>query len=500
MPTFDITAPNGEVFEVTGETAEGAKKALEKSLGTQATEQSQPVSQAEDVGKSLGSGLVRGGIGLLELPELAFRGVARLQQEGLRAAGLPARSEDIPVLDTLTGRFLREATTLDDYAPQTTAGEYAGTIGEFLAPGLVGKVNLAKRLGTMAIAGTGSEALGQAFEDTSLEVPGRLVGGLFAPSTIKGIKNQTVNAFTKKASTETSLETLRDAKNASYKAFESAGGKLSGNMDDLTRSMSDEVSKNDLFLGYAPGSEDGKYIDGVLEAVGKFKGQEFNLAQLDKLRSSLYITYKNSNFDPRVAALRNKVDDFIENTAASGNKKALKILEQARANNRSYKKVELFDELMQRAELQTAATGSGGNIVNKYRQALNKIVSNPNNRAMYDQKELEIMERLIQGKFSDNALRLIGKLSPSGNGLISFLNFGAAIAIDPMFLTITGIGATSKALADKRSKQAIQNVRELLAPGTKKGKRFSDEEIISLARSFTGFLAGQEREEQSMTE
>lgn len=494
MPTFEITAPNGEVFEVTGETAEGAKKALEKSLGTQATEQLQPVSQVEDVGKSLGSGLVRGGIGLLELPELVGRGVARLGQEGLQAAGL-TESKDIPVLNTATGRFLREATTLDDYVPQTTAGEFAGTIGEFLPAAVGGPAGLARRLGTMAVAGTGSEALGQAFEDTSLEIPGRLVGGLFAPSTVKGITNKTVNAFTKKASTETSLETLKDAKNASYKAFESAGGKLSGNMDDLTRSMSDEVSKNDLFLGYAPGSEDGKYIDGVLEAVGKFKGQEFNLAQLDKLRSSLYITYKNSNFDPRVAALRNKVDDFIENTAASGNEKALKILEQARANNRSYKKVELFDELMQRAELQTAATGSGGNIVNKYRQALNKIVSNPNNRAMYDQKELEIMERLIQGNVPDNILRLVGKLSPTGNGLMAILNVGA-VAVDPTFLTVTAIGVTSKALADKRSKQAIQNVRELLAPGTKKRKRFSDTEI----RSLVGFLAGQEREEQSMTE
>lgn len=494
MPTFEITAPNGEVFEVTGETQEGALKALQKSLGVQTAEQSQPVSQVEDVGKSLGSGLVRGGIGLLELPELVGRGVARLGQEGLQAAGL-TESKDIPVLDTATGRFLREATTLDDYVPQTTAGEFAGTIGEFLPAAVGGPASLARRLGTMAVAGTGSEALGQAFEDTSLEVPGRLVGGLFAPSTVKGITNKTVNAFTKKASTETSLETLRDAKNASYKAFESAGGKLSGNMDDLTRSMSDEVSKNELFLGYAPGSADGKYIDGVLEAVGKFKGQEFNLAQLDNLRSSLYINYKNSNFDPRVAALRNKVDDFIENTAASGNEKALKILEQARANNRSYKKVELFDELMQRAELQTAATGSGGNIVNKYRQALNKIVSNSNNRAMYDQKELEIMERLIKGNVPDNILRLIGKLSPTGNGLMAILNVGA-VAVDPTFLTITAIGVTSKALADKRSKQAIQNVRELLAPGTKKRKRFSDTEI----RSLVGFLAGQEREEQSMTE
>ena len=64
------------------------------------------------------------------------------------------------------------------------------------------------------------------------------------------------------------------------------------------------------------------------------------------------------------------------------------------------------------------------------------------------------------------------------------------------FLFITGTGLTSKALAERSSKKAIQNLREILATGTKKGKRFSDTEIRSLA----GFLAGQEREEQSMTE
>ena len=486
----------GQILDVPDNFADLSAKEQDDYIDAQLgpIEKSQPVSQVKDVGKSLGSGLVRGGIGLLELPELVGRAAVRGVQEVGQFAGL-TDSQDIPILNTATGRLLRDATTLDDYAPQTTAGKYASTIGEFLPAAVGGPAGLAKRLGTMAIAGTGSEALGQAFEDTSLEVPGRLVGGLFAPSVVKGITNKTVNAFTKKASTNTSLETLRNAKNASYEAFEKAGGKLSGNMDDLTRSMSDEVSKNDLFLGYAPGSAAGKHIDGVLEAVNKFKGQEFNLAQLDKLRSSLYINYKKSKFDPRVAALRNKVDDFIENTAASGNEKALKILEQARANNRSYKKVELFDELMQKAELQTAATGSGGNIVNKYRQALNKILSNPNNRAMYDQKELEIMERLIKGNVPDNILRLIGKLSPTGNGLMAILNV-TAVAFDPTFLAITAIGVTSKYLADKRSKQAIQNLRELLAPGTKKGKRFSDTEI----RSLVGFLAGQEREEQSMTE
>ena len=98
------------------------------------------------------------------------------------------------------------------------------------------------------------------------------------------------------------------------------------------------------------------------------------------------------------------------------------------------------------------------------------------------------MERLIKGNVPDNILRLIGKLSPTGNGLMAILNV-SAVAFDPTFLAVTAIGVTSKYLADKRSKQAIQNVRELLAPGTKKGKRFSDEEIISLGRSFCRILS-----------
>ncbi len=492
MPTFDITAPNGKVFEVTGETAEGALKALQKSLGTQTTEQSQPVSQVEDVGKSLGSGLVRGGIGLLELPELVGRGVARLGQEGLQAVGL-TESKDIPVLDTATGRFLRDATTLDDYEAKTTAGKYAGTIGEFLpaAAGPGGLLATLGRAGVLGTAGALSEAGGQALEGTKLELPARLLPALVAPGAIRSATNKTLEAFGKKSRTSPSLETLRNNKNASYEAFEKAGGDIKVRMDDVIQDIEDEIVKNeDMFLSYVPRLDANKPVDEFLKTVKSFKGKEFNLTALDKLKSSTYANYKNSGFDPRVNILRNKLDDAIENASTkSGGDKAQALLNQARANNRTYKKVQIFDELMEKAELQTAATGSGGNIVNKYRQALVKIVTDKNKSRAFDEQEIQLMKSIIDGKTSDNVLRLVGKLSPNGNGLMTFLNL-AAVSTNPAFLAITSTAMGAKRLADKRGQKGIKELRELVSSGTMQGKKFTDDEL----RAFIGVLAGQKEE------
>ena len=494
MPTFKITAPDGKSYQVTGETQEGAVEALKNSLNGQQElmpNKSNISAYEKDIAESARSGIVKGGIMGLELPEMLGRAGLRLGQEGLQAAGL-TDSENIPVLNTGTGKFLRGLTTLDDYEPQSRAAKYAGTVGEFIPAALGGPQNVLRRMGIVTTAGIGSEALGQAFEDTALEIPGRLLGGLFAPATIKGISNKTVNAFTKKANTQTSLETLRDAKNASYKAFETAGGKLSVNMDDLFKDIIDETKKNDMFLSYAPETKDGQYIDGLIKSIQKHSGKKFNLAELDKLRSSLYITYKNSGFDPRVRALRDKIDNVIENTAADGNPKAIKFLEQARSNNRNFKKVELFDEIMERANLQTSATGSGGNIINKYRQAMTKILTNKNHSNMFDQNELKAMKRLVEGSVPDNVLRLIGKLSPTGNGLMTAISLGA-VYFDPTLLAVTIAGVTAKTIGDKKAINQLEKFREKLNPGMKKGEKFSNEELRILA----GFSAGLDRETET---
>ena len=106
MATFLITAPDGKKYKVTGDSAEGAHAALMEMLGNapQPSQPTQPeISTAEDVARSLGSGMVRGAIGLAETPEMAGRAVKRGYQEVKQLLGGEVEQET-PIFDTATGR------------------------------------------------------------------------------------------------------------------------------------------------------------------------------------------------------------------------------------------------------------------------------------------------------------------------------------------------------------------------------------------------------------
>jgi hypothetical protein len=136
-----------------------------------------------DITKSAGIGLVQGGIGLASLPGnlqwLARNGVDKIAGTNY-AETAPTL---MPTYGDLKGKA--EALTGEFYKPQSTAGEYARTAGEF-APGLIGG---AAGLPARALAaGTGavaSETAGQATEGTAAEPWARMIAGIlgsFAPS------------------------------------------------------------------------------------------------------------------------------------------------------------------------------------------------------------------------------------------------------------------------------------------------------------------------------
>jgi hypothetical protein len=136
-----------------------------------------------DITKSAGIGLVQGGIGLASLPGnlqwLARKGVDKIAGTNY-AETAPTL---MPTYGDLKGKA--EALTGEFYKPQSTAGEYARTAGEF-APGMIGG---AAGLPARALAaGTGavaSETAGQATEGTAAEPWARMIAGVlgsFAPS------------------------------------------------------------------------------------------------------------------------------------------------------------------------------------------------------------------------------------------------------------------------------------------------------------------------------
>lgn len=162
----------------------------------------------EDVAKSGLSGLAQGGINAFG----AGGDVRSLVGRGIDAAGgalgfAPDKVQQFKDMAktvagaTLTGRALLasptstelrrgvESVTGELYKPQTTAGEYARTIGEF-APGILGGPGSigARALTNVVAPAVLSEAAGQLTQGTAAEPWARLAGAVAAPVGLSGAR------------------------------------------------------------------------------------------------------------------------------------------------------------------------------------------------------------------------------------------------------------------------------------------------------------------------
>jgi len=537
MPTFNITAPDGKKYRVSGDNAQGAHAALMKMLGDD-------VGVVEDSLKAFGSGAVRGGIGMAELPEMALRGIARSGQEVLQTVGLADKDYNIPIFDTGTGRALRGATSLDDYEAQTRIGKGFGTVGEFVggtgALGAAGKgakvlgkalskpkpsgANLPANVGapnvpaladdvaavartgqqkigdalqkggavaediglgtgaikTAVVGGVGSETAGQLTEGTAAEPYARIVGALLAPTAYAVTANKTATLARRQAAEKNTIETAKVAQQKSYKEFDDVAGGAFVQMDDVINSVETRVrtDPDGTFMTYINyGTEAGdQYITKARQVLLKYTGQEMSLGQVDKLRQGLNQVFKESGYNRGVGEIRDVVDNFIMTAPTVGPKGAGELLKVARADFRRFKKIEAFEEAMDVAKRNIDARGTGGDTINGYKQAVKNILNNSNKRGQFDKDEIEIMEQLVAGNFSENALRLIGKIAPSGNGLSLILNLGA-IYFNPAFLTATVAGFGAQKAGSALMQKNLKKVRESILGNAKPNTKITDQEI-----------------------
>jgi hypothetical protein len=134
-----------------------------------------------DITKSAGIGLVQGGLGLLSIPGT----IEWLGRKGAKLAGANI-SEENSVFPTYSHlKKLGEAVGGEFYEPQSTAGEYARTAGEF-APGLIGgPAGFGARALATGAGAVASETAGQLTKGTAAEPWARMGAGLagaLAPS------------------------------------------------------------------------------------------------------------------------------------------------------------------------------------------------------------------------------------------------------------------------------------------------------------------------------
>lgn len=288
MPRFEIETPKGR-FEVEAPDQNAAVNALQGM----STAPSQP-STLSDIGQSALSGLrqgaeyLAGGIG--DVNELTSEGISYL-------AGKLGASPETQAGIEKYGRFLSPSGLMPTseeinkvgnmafgkpYQPQTTAGEYADTIGQFAPAAAISPGTIARRAALALIPGVSSETAGQATKGTSIEpyarLAGALVGGGLAaggkgPSLVKEAAKDAPTAETLKSQTDQLYGMMRKA-GITYDANAYANSVL-GMANDLKKAgfrpsiagpafnLVDDLAKD---VGKSPHFDD---LNGLVQQVGQ---------------------------------------------------------------------------------------------------------------------------------------------------------------------------------------------------------------------------------------
>jgi hypothetical protein len=270
-------------------------------------------------------------------------------------------------------------------------------------------------------------------------IPSMIFGGALQPvaNVIGKPGVKLFDSFSKSNKTPT-LDNLRDTKNIAYAAVDAAGFKFTPKdmLSLFSKAVSSAKENN-----YVP--EVDKQTLAALSIIKSLRGKTPTLGQLENVKQGLWKRYEASGRSEQ--SIRDTIDHIDELIAKDPTTSDL--MAAARAANGRYKKTELLTEAFEKADRQAASTGSGGNVFNKYKQAVASILNNNNKSKWFNEEEVQQMAKFVEGNFSEGVIRQIGKLSPSGNGLMMALNVGAAVH-NPAMLGVTAAGAGAKAIGD----------------------------------------------------
>lgn len=151
---------------------------------------SQQSSGGSDLAKSAGSGIMRGVTGLVGLPGDFFKFVgekADAASEWATGEKIPDAVKRNPVITAISSESINQkidsatGQPITSYKPQTTAGKYAQSVGEFVPGALLGPGGVVRNAVGGVAGGLASEAAGQATAGTKYEPYARVAAGVAAP-------------------------------------------------------------------------------------------------------------------------------------------------------------------------------------------------------------------------------------------------------------------------------------------------------------------------------
>lgn len=376
--------------------------------------------------------------------------------------------------------------------PMGLAGRGATLAGRLGTGAMTGPTGLLARSALMGVEGAGYGALTAAGNDQDVGqgalygLAGGAAGNIAGEALAAGV-GKVAGAFNPKPQIP-GIDELDALKAAAYKRAEQAGVAYTPQaVDKINSSVVSKLTD----LGYDP-----KLMPGASVAVERLQGltgQNVTLTGLDTIRkiaSNGFIPGNKAN-NAAISRIIESIDDAMNNAGAGdvlmGNGTAgAAALKEARDLAARVAKSNKVTEAVNKADLRAASTGSGGNVDNATRQNLRRMLENPRGLSA---DEKAALEAVVRGTPTQNTLRLAGKLSPSGNGLMAALGVGGAM-MNPAIgaLSLGGMGA--KAIADTMTGRNVEALQQIIrAGGSKSATQAAPNAVQRLAQTKREALA-----------
>ena len=444
-----------------------------------------PIGVGEDVAKSAGTGLIKGALGIAgmvpDISATAHSAANKYLFDPLLNAtiGKPSNPEVERTVDpnkAFGSEGLQkglEAAIGPLHAPQTVAGEYAQTAGEFAPAALGGGEGLLSKLLTrVAAPAAASETAGQLTKGTEAEPYARIAGAVAGG----GLASTLAHAPEMAAPT---VDELKNAARAQYNHPDVKNVQINPDAADFLHHWIQNDLENGANAGFRAANEPKTFsaiseLSNPNQSMGRSVGSPVSIDDIQSVRKVLGriadTRDATGNLTSDAAAAQRAighVNTFLENLRQpdllQGNaSRASQILQEAGQNWGAAKRAEEVATRAENARIQAASTYGGGNINNALRQALRPLVRNDFQKARgFNPEEQQALERAVTGNYLGNTARQVGKLGPDTGlkGLehlmMAFKTGGASIPF-----SVAALGA--KLGGDASTRRAIGRLDTML--------------------------------------
>ncbi|WP_298981691.1 hypothetical protein [uncultured Roseibium sp.] len=200
-------------------------------------------------------------------------------------------------------------------------------------------------------------------------------------------------------------------------------------------------------------------IEGILKRMAGRTGDDLSLHQLERYNQRLArIARDSADADKAAAAglVRDEISDFMEKFTPNdlyntkNPKQAWELVSKARGLAKNKAKTQILEDAIERGMRYSSGAENG------IRQQFKTILNNKRKAKRFTNSELQLMDRIVKGAWSDNALKRVGKLG-LGKGQQTNIT-GPALLL--YFADALGLGGAGSAALGLAGASAARNASE----------------------------------------